>query len=111
VFVYRFARKPPTAPGGTKWWAFHTAEVPYAYNNLKFVHRPWEPVDDHLADAMSSYWVNFAKTGDPNGVGLPRWEPYTRENGKIMIFGRQAAAGVLPDKGALEYWYSKMIKN
>jgi para-nitrobenzyl esterase len=111
VFVYRFVRKPPTAPGGTNWGAFHTAEVPYAYDNLKFVKRPWEPVDDHLADAMSSYWVNFAKTGDPNGVGLPRWEPYSRESGKIILLGDHPAAGVLPDKGALEYWYNKMIKN
>ncbi len=111
VFVYRFVRQPPTAPGGKKWGAFHTGEVPYAYDNLKFVQRPWEPVDYNLSDAMSSYWVNFAKTGDPNGVGLPLWEPYSRENGKIMIFGKQAAAGMLPDKGALEYWYDKMIKN
>jgi len=60
---------------------------------------------------MSSYLVNFAKTGDPNGVGLPRWEPFSRESGKIMIFGKQSATKVLPDKAALEYWYNKMIKN
>jgi para-nitrobenzyl esterase len=111
VFVYRFVRKPPTAPGGKQWGAFHTGEVPYAYDNLKFVKRPWEPVDYNLAEAMSSYWVNFAKTGDPNGAGLPRWEPYSRESGKIMVFGQQNATGVLPDKGALEFWYNRMIKN
>ncbi len=111
VFVYRFVRKPPTAPGGTKWGAFHTAEVSYAYNNLKFVKRPWEPVDYHLADVMSSYWVNFAKAGDPNGVGLPTWAPYSRESGKIILLGDQPAAGVLPDKESLEFWYNRMIKN
>lgn len=111
VFVYRFVRKPPTAPGKMKWGAFHTAEVPYAYDNLQFVKRPWEPVDYHLADMMSSYWVNFAKAGDPNGVGLPQWEPYSGESGKIMIFDKQPAMGVLPDKAALEYLYNKMIKN
>ena len=111
VFVYRFVRKPPTAPGGKEWGAFHTAEVPYAYDNLKFVKRPFEPVDYHLADEMSSYWVNFAKTGDPNGPGLPKWASYSRENGKIMIFGRQAEAGVLPDQAALEWWFRRMLKN
>jgi len=111
VFVYRFVRKPPTAPGGTLWGAFHTAEVPYAYDNLKFVRRPFEPADYKLADAMSSYWVNFAKTGDPNGAGLTRWEPFSRESGKIMFFGKLATPGVLPDKGALEYWFDRMIKN
>jgi para-nitrobenzyl esterase len=108
VFVYRFVRQPPTASGGQKWGAFHTAEVPYAYDNLKFVKRPFEPVDYNLADAMSGYWVNFAKNGDPNGVGLARWENYTREGGKIMVFGQQPAMGVLPDKDALETLYGQM---
>jgi para-nitrobenzyl esterase len=108
VFVYRFVRKPPTTRGGKLWGAFHTAEVPYAYDNLKVVRRPFEPVDYNLSDAMSSYWVNFAKTGDPNGVGLPRWEPYRRESGKIIIFGKQVTGGVLPDKAALDFQYKKM---
>jgi para-nitrobenzyl esterase len=60
---------------------------------------------------MSSYWVNFAQAGDPNAVGLPRWEPYSGESGKIMLFGDQPAAGVLPDKGSLKFWYNRMIKN
>jgi para-nitrobenzyl esterase len=111
VFVYRFVRMPPTAAGERNWGAFHTAEVPYAYDNLKFVKRPFEQVDYHLSDEMSSYWVNFAKTGDPNEAGLPRWEPFSRESGKIMILDRQPATGVLPDKGALEWWYNRMIKN
>jgi para-nitrobenzyl esterase len=108
VFVYRFVRQPPTALGGRKWGAFHTAEVPYAYDNLKFVKRPFEPVDYNLADAMSGYLVNFAKNGDPNGVGLERWENYTREGGKIMVFGQQPAMGGLPDKDALETLYGQM---
>jgi para-nitrobenzyl esterase len=111
VYVYRFVRKPPTAPGGRNWGAFHTGEVPYAYDNLKFVKRPFEPADYNLAEEMSSYWVNFARTGDPNGTGLPRWEPFSRESGKIMIFDRQTATEPLPDKGALEWWYNRMIKN
>ncbi len=45
VFVYRFVRKPPTAAGEKEWGAFHTAEVPYAYDDIKFVKRPFEPVD------------------------------------------------------------------
>ena len=108
VFVYRFTRQPPTAPGGTKWGAFHTAEVPYAYDNLKFVKRPFEPVDYVLSDQMSSYWVNFARSGDPNGVGLPQWAPFDRDGGKIMFFGNQLTSGNLSDRAALEFQYRKM---
>src|SRR5579872_112400 len=85
VFAYRFVRRPPTAPGGRRWGAFHTAEVPYAYDNLQFVHRPWEPLDYNLADEMSTYWANFVKTGDPNGIGLPRWPLYTAKDPQIMV--------------------------
>jgi len=38
---------------------------------------------------MSSYWINFVKTGNPNGAGLPNWEPYTSDNGATMIFDNQ----------------------
>ncbi|CCX38236.1 carboxylesterase [Clostridium sp. CAG:1013] len=41
--------------------------------------RPWEGCDWELAKAVSGYWANFVKTGDPNGEGLPRWEPYTQD--------------------------------
>jgi len=110
VFVYRFVRKPPTAPGGHLWGAFHTAEVPYAYDNLRFVHRPWQPVDYNLSDAMSSYWTNFVKTGDPNGAGLPRWEPFVPPSDRIMVFGKQPAMGAIPDKPALDFWFSKVVR-
>ena len=41
--------------------------------------RPWEDCDWELAKAVSGYWANFVKTGDPNGEDLPRWEPYTQD--------------------------------
>ena len=49
VYVYRFTRKVPATGEYVKYGAFHTGEVPYAYDNLKFVGRPWEPVDFLLA--------------------------------------------------------------
>jgi para-nitrobenzyl esterase len=55
----------------------HTAEIPYAFNNLA-ANREWPEVDRKLADQMSSYWVNFATRGDPNGKDCPSG-PHTRQ--------------------------------
>jgi para-nitrobenzyl esterase len=111
AYVYRFTRKVPATGEYVKYGAFHTGEVPYAYDNLKFVDRPWEPVDQQLADQMSSYWANFAKTGDPNGKDLPVWPAYEVKDKKIMVFGEKATAGTLPDQPALDFLYQQMVKN
>ncbi len=78
AYVYRFVHRPPATGEYTKYGAFHTAEVPYAFNNLQFVNRPWKEEDRALADIMSSYWANFARTGNPNWKGLPVWEVYKK---------------------------------
>jgi len=108
VYVYRFTRIPPATGEYVKYRAFHTAEVPYAYDNLQFVNRPWQPVDHELATIMSSYWTNFAKNGDPNGENLPEWEPYDITNKKIMVLGDKPEMRSIPDSQALDFLYKKM---
>ncbi|MBD0376868.1 MAG: carboxylesterase family protein [Flavisolibacter sp.] len=108
VYVYRFARKVPATGEYKKYGAFHTGEVPYAYDNLRFVDRPWEPVDYELAKTMSTYWANFITKGDPNGKGLPEWPAYKIADKIIMVFGEKPQAKPLPDKAALDFLYTKM---
>ena len=108
VYVYRFTRKVPATGEYVKYGAFHTGEVPYAYDNLKFVNRPWEQVDNDLAKIMSSYWANFAKTGDPNGEGLPKWEAYNPTDKKIMELGIKSQTKTIPDAASLDFLYKKM---
>jgi para-nitrobenzyl esterase len=102
VYVYRFTRKVPARGEYVKYGAFHTGEVPYAYNNLKFVDRPWEAQDQELAELMSDYWVNFVRSGDPNGRGLPNWPSFDGQHKKIMLLGTEKKAVTMPDADALE---------
>jgi len=108
VYVYRFTRKVPGTGEYAKYGAFHTGEVPYAYDNLKFVNRPWEEVDHKLADVISSYWTNFIKTGDPNGKALPEWKVYNTNDKEVMILGISQQSEPIPDAAALDFLYSKM---
>ena len=108
VYVYRFTRKVPATGEYVKYGAFHTGEVPYAYDNLKFVDRPWEKADQNLATIMSSYWVNFAKTGNPNGKGLPQWPAYQMKDQKVMVFDVQSIAKEIPDRSALDSMYRQL---
>ena len=103
VFMYRFERDVPYAEGMSDFGAFHTGEVPYAYNNLKMSPRPWTEADYKLADLMSDYWVNFATSGDPNAEGLPEWEAASPDNLKAMHFNTTSACGDLPSIELLKF--------
>ena len=72
VFEYLWDHPMP-GPDAARFGAFHTSEVPYVLNTLYKSDRPFADADRTIADMMSSYWANFAATGDPNGKGLPRW--------------------------------------
>ena len=110
VFLYFFNRKVPEFGATNKFGAFHTGEVMYAYDNLKFLNRPLEPADFELAKLMSSYWVNFAKTGDPNGNGLPPWPAFSKEKGEAKIFDATSVAAKHPFLDGLEFFYQRAIK-
>jgi para-nitrobenzyl esterase len=102
VYVYNFNRKLPAYTAASNFGAFHTGEVPYVFNNLKTVHRPWQDIDMQLADQMSNYWVNFAKTGNPNGSKLTQWPTYTKQKGQVMILAEKIRQEELPFKQGLE---------
>jgi para-nitrobenzyl esterase len=104
IFVYNFNRKLPAFTPETQYGAFHSSEIVYAYNNLHTLNRPWETVDYTLASTMSSFWANFAKTGKPNGTGLPVWTAFDPQKQSTMIFDNTIFTQPLPNQAQLNFW-------
>jgi para-nitrobenzyl esterase len=95
AYEYFFDRAIPW-PEYPQFGAFHTAEVPYVFNNIKMLtsHPVMEKTDTLVADQISSFWVNFVKTGDPNGPGLPVWEHFNENKHEVMRLGKEM--GMIP---------------
>lgn len=111
VYVYSFNRKIPATGDMGKYGAFHGGEIGYVMDNLKFFNnRPLEPADQALANLMSDYWINFIKTGNPNGKGLPEWPKYTADGNLVKMFDAKSETQKLADKGALDFLLSKTEK-
>jgi para-nitrobenzyl esterase len=89
-YLYEFSHVPVKKPGFPDYGAFHTAEVPYALHNLHQWDRPWQPVDYDVENKMSDYWIHFIRSGNPNGPGLPDWQPY--RSGVTLEIGDQIEA-------------------
>ncbi len=102
AYLYHFTRIPP-GPTAEKYRAYHAAEIQYVFANLR-PGRPWEDADRKLADAMSSYWANFAATGNPNGKGLEKWPAYEAKSDPAMIFGDQVVVRHEVNKAALDFF-------
>jgi carboxylesterase type B len=89
AYVYYFQHIQTVNGAPSPQGATHTAEISFAWNNPKGqATQTWNDVDLKLADQMSSYWVNFIMTGNPNGKGLPEWPEFKALNtSKVMVFG------------------------
>ena len=92
AYLYHFTRVPPI-PDSDYYGAFHAAEIAYAFDNLATSDRPHTKADRVLAETMSSYWVNFARTGNPNGEKLPEWPAYETDREPYMDLGNPVQQG------------------
>lgn len=99
VFSYYFAHLPPYPQGSpfADWGAGHWAELDYVFDHLSQKPWAWSEADRALANLMATYWTNFAKSGDPNGDGLPAWPNLTTSDECVRHFDDGAAVGGVPD--------------
>lgn len=95
VYYYSFRQQPPFPAGSVYegWGASHYAELWYVFDHLNQEPWKWTAGDRKLAEEMSSYWVNFAKSGDPNGPGLPRWPAFSNTDSKVLSLGDPVTVG------------------
>jgi para-nitrobenzyl esterase len=84
VYRYHFEQAPPMAAGEASRGAYHSADIEYVFETLDSKHLPWTEEDRKLSGMISSYWTNFAKTGNPNGAGLPQWPGYKSPKYELM---------------------------
>jgi para-nitrobenzyl esterase len=104
VYLYYFTQVPPL-PDAEWLGAQHGAEIPYAFDwphGAQRVHVHWTDADRQLAERVSSYWVNFAATGDPNGKGLPRWPAYSANQERVFEIGPSIGPVPIPNGAALD---------
>ena len=69
--------------------------------------RAWTEADRRYSDTMMAYWLAFARNGDPNAEGLPAWPAYKLAAQQAMLFGKTIAAGALPNKAQLDFFFDR----
>lgn len=106
AYLYYFSREVSTDPGGF-YGANHSAELPFLFrlenrgNIFPWEDRKWKESDIEFSDTLMSYWVNFIKSGTPNGQALPFWPEYGKDKAGILEFADTAKE--LTDTGGFNF--------
>ena len=89
IYAYLWTHVEP-GPEAARYKAFHSSEVPYVFDTLDSSKRPFTAQDRAMAAQASGYWVNFVKSGNPNGQSLPTWPALTPTDPQIMELAEHA---------------------
>jgi para-nitrobenzyl esterase len=87
LYLYLYDHIPP-GPQSALWGAFHASELPYVFETLDAAReRTFTGEDREISHNLAAYWVNFIKTGTPNGEHLPQWRAFSAAEPAVMEIG------------------------
>lgn len=97
AYLYLFAWQTPVLDGRPK--AFHCSELAFVFDNIdRCVNMTGGGAEARtLAAKVSDAWIAFARKGDPNHAGLPKWPTFTADKGATMVFDNKCEVKNNPD--------------
>ena len=104
VYMYLFSWQTPVLDGRPR--AFHGSELAFVFYNTDRCAHMTGGTDEarELAAKVSDAWINFARRGDPNHSGLPKWPVFEAEKGPVMVFDKKSEVHNDPDRDCDSYW-------
>ncbi|HEY3853739.1 MAG TPA: carboxylesterase family protein [Verrucomicrobiae bacterium] len=107
VYRYEFENTmplPSDASPNAETHAPHASEIEFVFGALDSKKLPWRQEDRDVSELMMSYWSNFAKNGDPNGPGLPKWPVYGADS-DFSVMHIKASSSASPDNHRSRYLF------
>jgi para-nitrobenzyl esterase len=99
AYVYLFSYVADSMRQRMRYGASHASEIAYVFDNLRGRNAASvTPRDLEVARMMSTYWANFARTGDPNGNGLPKWPVFDAKKTEVFEFKSDGTAATVFDE-------------
>jgi para-nitrobenzyl esterase len=104
VFYYYFDQHPdyPADSPRAGYGSPHGQDVAYVFQHLNPSNSQTTKADLDISETMSTYWVNFARRGDPNGESVPKWPAFSDRNPQVMYFNKTAYPGPVPSAESLK---------
>jgi para-nitrobenzyl esterase len=104
VYYYSFRQQPPFPVGSVYegWGASHFAELWYVFDHLDQEPWHWSMDDRKLAEETSRYWVNFARSGNPNSPGLPSWAAFSNADNSVLYLREPITVGGVANINSLK---------